>query len=386
MAHELDYNEATGEAAMISRIETPWHRLGITYDPSKAGEMDLDSALRLAGLDWRVRKMAHSIEFEDEETGETIRKKSRDAFSIVRTDRMDVIGTVGDIYNPLQNEDAFGILRPMLDDGIAVIETAGSLRGGKQVWMLVRFDVGTIVEKALEAGGSETLVGLLVDETLPYGLFTNDHSGGAKARIKETAIRVVCANTFGFAMGKDETGTSVEIVHGKNVTENYKAAAQLMLSGMAERYAKLAEARALMEATPLRDYAGWGERPFQRLVLDKVFPVAHLEAKIARRDDNPRTRSALEKANEKRSEIRALWDDGRGHSGSGSAWEAFQGAVEYLDHARSALRGESNRDERRVQSLHDGTLGKVKGRIARGLFAYAAANERGKEEIVFGDK
>lgn len=384
MSHELDVNEATGEAAMISRIETPWHRLGIVFDPSE-NEMDLDSALRLAGLDFVVKKYRHGVDLPTED-GDVERVESDDAYSIVRLDRRKIIGTVGPNYKPLQQEEAFGPLRSLIDDGIARIETAGSLRGGAQVWMLVRFDVETIVKKALEAGASETLLSMLVDETLPYGLFTNDHSGKAKARIKETAIRVVCANTFAMSMSEKHDGISVEIVHGQNVVENYRAAAQLMLSGMAERYAKLAEARALMEATPLRDYAGWGERPFQRLVLDPMVPVAHLEEKIRRRDENPRTKAALKRATDLRAEIRQLWDSGRGHSGDGSTWEAFQGAVEWIDHSDSAVRGQDDRDERRARSLHDGTLAAMKSGIARRLFAYAAADDEGKRAMVFGKK
>jgi len=378
MAHELDFNEMTGEAAMISRIETAWHRLGIVFDPSK-GEMDLDSALRLAGLDWKVKKVNHFI--WDEIAG--IHKPSDDAFSIVRQDRQEVVGTVGSFYHPLQNEEAFGVLRPLLESGVARIETAGSLRGGKQVWMLVRFDVETILRKAIEAGGDESLLGLLVDENLPYGLFTNDHSGGARARIKETAVRVVCANTYGMSMNADEQGTSVEITHGKNVAESYKAAAQLMLNGVGQRFAALAQARQAMKVTILRDYLGWGERPFQRLVLDQVAPVAHLEAKILRRDDNPHTRTALEKANRVREEVRQLWTDGKGHEGDGSAWEAFQGAVEWIDHGQSSVKGKENRDEKRAESLHGGHLNGLKSRIARKLFAYAAADDEGKEALVF---
>ena len=381
MAHELDFNEQTGEAAMISRVETAWHRLGIVFDPTR-GEMDLDSALRLAGLDWKVKKVNHFI--QDEINGGF--KPSDDSFSIVRQDRQEAVGTVGSFYTPLQNEDAFGVLRPVLESGVARIETAGSLRNGKQVWMLARFDVEAILKLAIEAGGDESLLGLLIEETLPYGLFTNDHSGGARARIKETAVRVVCANTFAMSMSAKEEGTSVEITHGKNVAGAYKAAAQLMLNGVASRFTKLAEARSIMKTTVLRDYLGWGERPFQRLVLDQVAPVAHLEAKISRRDDNPHTRTALEKANRVRQEVRDLWDAGKGHSGDGSAWEAFQGAVEWVDHGASSLKGKDDRDERRAESLFGGHLSNVKSRIARNLFAYAAADEVGKEALVFGTK
>jgi len=373
MSHELDINTQTGEAAMLSVRETPWHRLGVVLDEAA----DLDDALHIAGLDWRVEKQPHYIQIPLREGSTLLQlKKSGDAFSIVRLDRHEVIGTVGASYGALQNEDAFGVLRPVLDSGVAQIETAGSLRRGKQVWMLVKFDVETIVQKAIEAGASPQLLSLLIDENVPYGLFTNDHSGGARARIKETAVRVVCANTFGVAMGRDEEGTSVEIVHSESVVESYKTAAQLLLTGMGTRFAKLAEARAQMKSTKLT------ARAHRILVLEPTIPVIHLERKIQRREDTGHTRTALTKASYKRNRITELWEDGAGHSGDESAWEAFQGLVEWLDHDQQSLTGQDNRDERRVTSLHDGTLGQIKSRIARRLFTYSTHDSDGQDKML----
>ena len=81
--------------------------------------------------------------------------------------------------------------------------------------------------------------------------------------------------------------------------------------------------------------------------------------------------------------IRQLWDEGRGHTGDGSAWEAFQAAVEFIDHAPAAVRGEDTA-EKRALGLYDGAPGQIKQRIARNLFAYASADEAGQEALVFG--
>lgn len=377
MAHELDYSDSMGRHAMFSVKETPWHRLGIVLEDSP----DVDSALRLGGLDFEVEKVPHFIRLDGLD-GAVEYKRSGDAFSIVRRDRQEVIGTVGSTYEPLQQETAFGVLRPVVDQGLATIETAGVLRGGKQVWMLARFNLGEIVRRAIEQGGDPTLIELIANEVVPYGLFTNDHSGAAKARMKETAVRVVCANTFGMAMGKAEEGTSVEITHGKNIEELYRTAANMMLSGVAQRYAQLARARALLETTDLR---GMEERPFRRLVLDPTVPIRHLERKVQRREDTVRTRIALDAAHGKRAEIRRLWDEGDGHTGSGSAWEAFQGLVQWTDHSSQSLNGQEERDERRATSLYDGTLGNIKSKVARGVFAYAAAENEDERLALLAD-
>jgi phage/plasmid-like protein (TIGR03299 family) len=381
MSHELDYNQATEKHAMISVKQTPWHRLGIVLDDAP----DLDLALELAGLNFGVEKVPHffRLPYTPETAHEGRYRRSSDSFTIIRTDRMESIGTVGSTYQPLQNSDAFGVLRPILEDGVAKIETAGVLRGGSQVWMLTRFDLTTVIERAIEKGGDPELLEVLAGEVMPYGLFTNDHSGKAKGRIKETAIRVVCANTFGMAMGHDEEGTSVEVSHTANVTERYKAAAQKMLTGVAVRYAQLAKARMLMSRTTLGtrtdEIVG---RPFTKLVLDTAVPILHLERKIQRHEGTGHTTAALDKAHGLRKEIRELWFDGSGHEGNGSAWEAFQGSAEWIDHASASLRGQTDRDERRAASLYEGQLGRTKSRIARQLLAYAAADTAEKRSAL----
>ncbi len=366
MAHELDTNAATGEAAMLSVVETPWHRLGVILDSPPS----LVEALGLAGLDWEVRKVAHYADLEDGlADGERLPRgtldfaHSSDSYSVVRWDRHEVIGTVGNAWQPLQNVDAFAPVEPLLDAGLATIETAGVLRNGKQVWMLIRFDTQAILER-IEAGGADkaqvAMAMELFGEVLPYGLFTNDHSGGAKARIKETGVRVVCANTMGWALGKDEEGFSVEVGHTGDVTGNYMAAADMMLTGMANRYASLANYRDAMRNSRLTD------RDFKRLVLEPVVPIRHLEAKIQRREDSPQTRGAFERAHRRRNRLGELWHTGHGHVGDSSVWEAFQGLVQWCDH-EDDVPGAGNR----LTSLHDGTLGQIKQQAFRRLYSYA---------------
>ena len=109
---------------MFSVRETPWHGLGrIIMDAPASRE-----ALELAGLDWQVesRNIYSS-------TGAMIPGYRAN----VRSTDDAVLGVVSDRYRIVQNEEAFQFTDDLLGEGVTY-ETAGSLQGGKKVWMLAR--------------------------------------------------------------------------------------------------------------------------------------------------------------------------------------------------------------------------------------------------------
>jgi hypothetical protein len=121
---------------MFSVRTTPWHREGTILNQAPS----LEDALRLGGLDFEVEvrplytRQQPAPALPDVFTYE----RAGDAFATVRTDRESVLGIVSGRYQPLQNRDAFGVLEPLLDAGLASLETGGTLRGGRDVWMLSR--------------------------------------------------------------------------------------------------------------------------------------------------------------------------------------------------------------------------------------------------------
>ena len=64
----------------------------------------------------------------------------------VGTVLIDVLGVVSDRYRIVQNEEAFQFTDDLLGEGVTY-ETAGSLQGGKKVWMLAK-----LPEKYIIAG------------------------------------------------------------------------------------------------------------------------------------------------------------------------------------------------------------------------------------------
>ena len=63
-------------------------------------------------------------------------------------------------------------------------ETAGSLKGGRQIWLLGKMPEAKVVG----------------DDVEPYICFTNTHDGSGAVRVCMTPVRVVCNNTLNLAL------------------------------------------------------------------------------------------------------------------------------------------------------------------------------------------
>jgi phage/plasmid-like protein (TIGR03299 family) len=335
MSHEVEYNEKTGEYNAIYARDPAWWRGGHVVPGDTPALYSIEEAIEVINAGFLVEKVPNYIFYQAEEDWYA-KERTAESYSVVRTDKGTVLGTVGNQWQPLQNADAFRPIQPALDQRIAQIESGGVLREGRQVWMLVRFDTDEIIRQvaghdSYEIAKTEAAVCGLFDEVLPYGLFQNDHSGNGKAVVKKTAIRVVCANTLDWSLQKEE-GYDVAVEHSTNVAENYEAASAMLFRHVVLQFSQLANYRELFKETilPTEDY--------RRLVLDTAVPVKHLEAKIQRRDGTGHTEAALDKAGEKRDRIRFLWDNGAGHVGDHSAWEAWNGLLQWTDHEAENFR------------------------------------------------
>lgn len=183
--------------------EKAWHGLGTVLQEAPSTR----EALRLAGLDWHVnlapvfcapdlppdvdtRKALLSI---DADPGQLI--AAEDARAMVRAVhtpdgdvRSDVLGIVGTRYVPLQNVDAFKWFDPLVAERDCVLEAAGSVKGGRHVWILARIGI------------DPQPVGRRADDiAAPYLLLSNSHDGTRAVSVAFTPIRVVCWNTLSAA-------------------------------------------------------------------------------------------------------------------------------------------------------------------------------------------
>ena len=173
---------------MYSTREKPWHGLGTVVREAPTSE----NALRLAGLDWNV--VQESIYTPFREKIEGFKANVRD------TDRK-VLGVVSDRYKVVQNVEAFSFTDELLGHGVRY-ETAGSLSGGRRVWLLARLPREYII-----AG----------ERISPYLVFSNTHDGSGSVKVAVTPVRVVCNNTLNLAL--ETAQRSFSMVHTGNISD-----------------------------------------------------------------------------------------------------------------------------------------------------------------------
>jgi hypothetical protein len=128
MSHEID--QTTGSAAVFVAGSPPWHGLGRNVAEAIVSQQ----AIELAGLDWLVDQWPVSAHAPDG-WGTVV---AGDFVANVRVDTKAVLGVVTKKYRPFQNADAFKFADAIVVQGMAKYESAGALRGGKRVWMLLK--------------------------------------------------------------------------------------------------------------------------------------------------------------------------------------------------------------------------------------------------------
>ena len=183
--------------------EKPWHGLGVCVSEA-LGSKD---ALKAAGLDWNV--VQEPIYTGYSEKIEGFRANIRDS------DRK-VLGVVSDRYKVVQNVDAFSFTDELLGNGVRY-ETAGSLMGGRRVWILARLPREYII-----AG----------EKISPYLVFSNTHDGSGSVKVAVTPVRVVCNNTLNLAL--DTAKRSFSMMHVGDVSSKVQEAKDTLF--MAEEY------------------------------------------------------------------------------------------------------------------------------------------------------
>lgn len=346
MSHELDRNAHTGRLASFSVRLTPWHREGFTL----AEAPSLAEGLRLAGADYQVALAeVHATMPANAEVHPGALVDASPARAVVRLDRGTVLAVVGEDYRPLQNRDAFQILEPLLDAGVAQLETGGTLREGRDAWMMVRFNIADPVVQEAFAG-----------EVIPFGLIANNHSGERRALLMETPVRVVCANTLGQATRGARVGHSVSVTHRGDARVKLVDAAQELFAQVVDRYRVIGAQYVALRARIL------SVEEFTRTVLDTLAPMPS-KAEMDALTPAGRDRS-LDRLNATRSTVSRLWTAGTGHTGNLSAWEAYNGAVEALDHDPETFRATGSR----LQSLMTGRLGYLKSQVLTELVGICA--------------
>lgn len=201
MSHEI-----TDSDGMVLTGRPAWHGLGTVVADAPTPE----KALQIARLDWDVQqtpvftRRSRPVADDNGVRQETTEIKIETHVANVRSDNDAILGIVGEGYSVVQNRDLAGLVREAAQSEGVKIESAGSLRGGKDVFFLAHLDSFKIGER---------------DKTHTYALFANGHDGGRALTILPTSVRVVCANTLRLATSEQSKRLTVTARHSSGLAE-----------------------------------------------------------------------------------------------------------------------------------------------------------------------
>jgi len=317
MAHLHETSFTVGQPA--------WHRLSkvLTQAPETAQEAMIE-----AGMDWEVEvRPIYTSAFEEsimdnplggnpiQGPGTFISPAYRDDFEQVKlggvvrrnTDGA-MMGLVGPRWTPVQNRDAFEFFDPMVQAGHARYHTAGSLDGGKVVWVLCQVGEEAVVM------GDDTVANFL--------LLSNAHTGARGIIVTPTGIRVVCANTLGWA---EATTANIQMSfhHTSEIKERLTALSKF-LEGHARKFDDLMMTFRFMAGEDVAE-------------ADVEFVLNHLFPDPVRADGTPANPTRTIQI---RDRVRALFEgeqkglDRLPAHRRRTRWTLWNALTEYVDHER----------------------------------------------------
>jgi len=329
MAHELEIDEATGQATFASLRQPAWHNLGTVFQD----EVNTAEMLSLAKLDnWNVRleEVPVPAGFTSDKTYSFVSRTNP-----FNKDQTDILGIVGERYTPLQNEDLFSFGDNLLDGG-GRWETAGSIKGGRVVFG----SIALANSITLDPNG-------IADKIDNYLLINTSHDGSIAIQASITPVRVVCANTLNLALssfkGRKASKQTFKIRHTQTAEGKIAVARQAL--GLANSYidefSELANKLIQTEITKAQ---------FDKIV-ELAYPAPEKDSK-----------GSFKKHDSKVELLNDIYVGQYNNTIAGTAWGAYNALTERLDWYRTA-RGGNNESIYASASGFDPVINAEKNRL-----------------------
>lgn len=329
MAHELE--TVNGETAFASLRQPAWHGLGTVFEE----EVSTAKMLELAHLnDWNVRLEPVGIPdtfASDKEYSFVTRTNPFD-----RTQN-DILGVVGERYKVLQNEELFSFGDNILDGG-GRWETAGSIKGGRQVFGSIALtDSITLDPKGI------------ADKIDNYLLINTSHDGSVAIQASITPVRVVCANTLNLALssfrGKNAAKQTFKIRHTQTAEGKIAVAREAL--GLAHKY--------------IDEFSTMANAMIEKEITDNEFlKIVQLAYPAPEKD----SKGSFKKYDSKIDLLQSIYRGQYNDTIAGTAWGAYNALTERLDWYRSA-RGDSNESILASASGFDPMVNAEKNRLMK---------------------
>lgn len=188
MAHDISIR-SNGFAEMAYVGDTPWHSLGQVVSAGAS----IAEWQKAAGLDWHAARtnVAYMVDGALREmTSRTV---------LYRSDTGAPLSVVSPEYQVVQPSECLEFFRDICSDSGWYIHTAGALRGGRKVWaMASNRQAGAV--RGDDLVHSNILIATSLDGTL-------------QTTVQPTSVRVVCANTLGFALDGEGKDRAIKVSH-----------------------------------------------------------------------------------------------------------------------------------------------------------------------------
>ena len=207
MAHNVETMAYAGEV--------PWHGLGVPV----SNDLTPNQMMKKAGLDWTVEQIDSYVTVGDKKIPTGMK-------ALVRSSDNKVLTNIGQVWNPVQNEDAFNFFSEYVLKGDMEMHTAGSLKGGQLVWALAK------VKESFDLFGG--------DPVESYLLFSNPQKYGFSIDVRFTPIRVVCNNTLSLSL-EAKAERSVKVGHRTEFNADEVKKALGIASAKLSQYKEMAE-------------------------------------------------------------------------------------------------------------------------------------------------
>ena len=325
--HGLD-ERADGSVALYTAVPA-WHELGQVIP---GGTSDVGDVLKLGGLDWDTQ--LKQVYYRTHKQW----LKVPGSHVTVRSDTDAPLGIVGSKYTPLANADAFAFLQELVDKHDVVWESAGSVRGGRKVFLSLRLPETV----RIDAEG-------INDEIVPFIVAINTHDGSQPLQVVATPWRPVCANTERFAVRDAYTRWAIRHTAGApaRVDEARRAL------GLTTRYYE----RLAAEETQLAQ---------TEMLIQQVNEVF---AELWPLEDEP-TKRQVTIAEKRTQTLQELWGMESARVGR-TAYAAERAVTDYLDHHTPRKATADRLAAARATALVEGTDDELKSRAHRRLMQLA---------------
>jgi phage/plasmid-like protein (TIGR03299 family) len=269
-------------------------------------------AIEAANLNWKVR--TQDIYFDPSGQNEWDLIPNQQV--VVREDNNKPLGVVSNRYTPIQNEEAFTFMDSLVEKDLMKYHTAGSLRGGKNIFLLAKIGDTEIIPK---------------DHIDKYLLLYNTHDGSSTLKCFFTVVRYACTNAINAAL-KNNKGMGLSLRHTSGIHDKLEDGKEIL--GIAEKQFKEYE-------------------QFAKVLAGKKMSLTQMQefAKFLFPDPPEDLKRKSDKHLKKREVLEDLWEFGNGQEilgVRGTMWAAYNAMTEYANFYAPS-RGK-NKEESRFKS------------------------------------